>query len=659
MSDNKKATPEEMARPGDTDYVQDTAQLTDAHRSFLHGYAITDEVIDLAGISSVEQGWVIPWTDATGTVPVGVFDRDKRPASGQKNTWPKGETTHLNMLRVVEGSKVLLVEGIKQHLAAASYAPADYSVIGMNGCDGVHAKTDLAWAKGKQISVIFDADRLTNQRVKGASERVTALLTKAGAASVSILDVPGKGTDGLDDVLADLRPERRAAWLEKLLTSSTPATDKARLDGYVFDCNDLAALPAPTPLMEGVLDVSTIAMLAGKFGTYKTFLALSWAASLATGRAWGNQAVPVAVPVLYIAAEGVTGIRGRLAAWQSAHGQIPRGMLTVVARPVRLTEESDVAEIRELIASTGARLVVFDTLHRCAPGVEENSAKEMGVVIDRVASLRDDTGCTVLLLHHTGHEGRRARGSSVNEDDIDSSFVVRLTGDEEDRSMDNQRVLEHRKRKDGELLEPVPLKLVVVEGTESGYLEVANVFSTAGDRKEGKVRLLVAKADKMGLAANLSAAKTLDAFRTAGVRISKWESEQIAKTRKSAPASPSTGSPNSPHPHRGDARGVVDEPAQDSLNAPGSFSGNSELGKLDTPRNSPDEPGNVASGHSPEGSGEFRGVAEEILALAKPVPDEALLCETCGGQRELVPPARFWYACPSCHPDTFNRGVTR
>lgn len=45
-----------------------------------------------------------------------------------------------------------------------------------------------------------------------------------------------------------------------------------------------------------------------------------------------------------------------------------------------------------------------------------------------------------------------------------------------------------------------------------------------------------------------------------------------------------------------------------------------------------------------------------LLAMAKPVPTEALTCEDCGSKRELVPPARFWYACRNCQPGTFARG---
>lgn len=47
---------------------------------------------------------------------------------------------------------------------------------------------------------------------------------------------------------------------------------------------------------------------------------------------------------------------------------------------------------------------------------------------------------------------------------------------------------------------------------------------------------------------------------------------------------------------------------------------------------------------------------EVVLAMASPVPAEALTCENCGSARELVPPALLWFACRSCHPGTFTRG---
>lgn len=47
---------------------------------------------------------------------------------------------------------------------------------------------------------------------------------------------------------------------------------------------------------------------------------------------------------------------------------------------------------------------------------------------------------------------------------------------------------------------------------------------------------------------------------------------------------------------------------------------------------------------------------DAVLSMAAEVPAEALTCEDCGGVRELVPPAKLWFACRTCHPGTFSRG---
>lgn len=239
-----------------------------------------------------------------------------------------------------------------------------------------------------------------------------------------------------------------------------------------YDSNDLHSIPAPAPLLDGVLNVNTVALLSGKFGTYKTFVALGWAACLATGQDWCGHKVPEAVPVVYVAAEGASGIRSRLAAWRSRYGEIPRGMFTVVPMTVRIdrTAPQGAIDLDALVKETGAKFVVLDTLHRMTPGMEENSSKEFGEALAVIDWLRDRNSATVLLVHHTGHAGERARGSSSMDDAMDMSWVVRLAGDPEDRSASNPRVLTHRKVKDGELLDPKTLRIVKVD--DSCYVEV-------------------------------------------------------------------------------------------------------------------------------------------------------------------------------------------
>src|ERR687883_1735228 len=60
-----------------------------------------------------------------------------------------------------------------------------------------------------------------------------------------------------------------------------------------------------------------LALLAGPEGTFKSFVALDLALSVAGGRPWQEHPVHQG-PVVYISAEGSAGLRNRLEAWEAA-----------------------------------------------------------------------------------------------------------------------------------------------------------------------------------------------------------------------------------------------------------------------------------------------------------------------------------------------------
>lgn len=252
---------------------------------------------------------------------------------------------------------------------------------------------------------------------------------------------------------------------------------QARLLASVLDSTELDKIPLPEPLLGGVLNKREFTFLSGKFGTYKSMIAVAWCHALATGQEWcGHAAVDGPTPVLYLAAEGAPGIRQRIAALDNLHGvKAARGLLTVISRPLKITEAEDLAVLRLLLHETGSKLLVLDTWHRITPGGEENSASEQAIPVDAVTALRDDFGVTVLAIHHTGHGQAHARGSSSLEDDADSSWLIKLgsgSEDAEDRSIRNPRNLHHRKAKDSDTLEPQLLGLMVDEEAKTACVQI-------------------------------------------------------------------------------------------------------------------------------------------------------------------------------------------
>ncbi len=265
--------------------------------------------------------------------------------------------------------------------------------------------------------------------------------------------------------------------------SESPAPATGRLRRAMYSRSALRELPPLEPIIEDVLHARSISVISGKFGTYKTFVTVGMACSLATGEPWFGHRVPEAMPVIYAAAEGAYGINGRIDAWEDATGRTVPDTLYVISVAARINRPYDMTELEELIQETGAKVVIFDTLHASTPGADENNPGEMGEVVDVLRTLRDRHGVSIILPHHTGHAGERSRGSSSIEDDADASFVIKLGGDGEDRRPENVRTMHHRKAKDSALLEPVPL--VLEERKGSAYVRPQNAFEAAQGSEEG------------------------------------------------------------------------------------------------------------------------------------------------------------------------------
>ena len=227
----------------------------------------------------------------------------------------------------------------------------------------------------------------------------------------------------------------------------------------------LRDLPDPEPLIDDVLDLGTTALLYGRWGTAKTFIALDWAASVATARPWQNR--PTAQRrVLYVVGEAAFGFKGRIAAWETGwQRDIEDGQLDLLPFPVNLTNHHDVDQLAALIDWGGYGFVVLDTLARCMVGADENSAKDCGVVVDALVKLlaRTPGGRGVVLgVHHAGKDGKTLRGSSAFEGAADTVYLATRDGP--------TITLDREKRKDGPEDDRHTLKLDLIEGTGSAVV---------------------------------------------------------------------------------------------------------------------------------------------------------------------------------------------
>ncbi len=265
-------------------------------------------------------------------------------------------------------------------------------------------------------------------------------------------DPPSYDHDGVTDAeLAELHAQQGPP--DGNQSAATPAVERLQqFRARVLSRDMLDTLPQPAPLIADTLDRNTVAVLVGARSTAKTFLALGWASSVATGRPWMGRGVLAAGRVLYIAAEGASGLALRLAAWEHSWGGGQRvERLEVYPRPVQLLSASESADLVEHVRAEGYALVVLDTLARCLVGGDENSARDVGIAIDAASQVREAAGSTVLLVHHTGKDGETTRGSSALESGVDT--VYRARGDAQHVEIDRT------KRKEGPQEDRLSLRL--------------------------------------------------------------------------------------------------------------------------------------------------------------------------------------------------------
>lgn len=192
-----------------------------------------------------------------------------------------------------------------------------------------------------------------------------------------------------------------------------PSVKHLRDDLLGFE--DLASLRPADPLVDGLLYKGTLAQISGPPGSFKSFLTVGMACSVASGESWCGHAVPAVGSVVYVAAEGASGLRARVHAWCDQSGVDRarlRGRLHVLPQPLQLGVKTHVQQTVEVVSELGAALIVFDTRARCTVGLEENSATQQGLAIEAAEQIARASGATVLTVHHSGRGGEHGRGSN-------------------------------------------------------------------------------------------------------------------------------------------------------------------------------------------------------------------------------------------------------
>jgi hypothetical protein len=207
--------------------------------------------------------------------------------------------------------------------------------------------------------------------------------------------------------------------------------------------------------VKGVIPESGIGAIYGPSASGKTFLAMDMVLTIARGEPWFCLRTKPC-PVVYVCLEGDAGLPNRVKAYLTQNDV--DGKVLFLTQPVNFLSDKDAPDLAKAIVAAGAEngIVVFDTLNRAAPGMDENSSGDMGRVIAMAKGLQNAVGGLVLFVHHSGKDSTKGmRGHSSLFAAMDAVIEVCRNGD--------QREWKNEKVKDGKDGSAHPFKLEVIE----------------------------------------------------------------------------------------------------------------------------------------------------------------------------------------------------
>lgn len=186
-------------------------------------------------------------------------------------------------------------------------------------------------------------------------------------------------------------------------------------------------------LIKGIWPKEGIGCLFAPPGAAKSFMALDMCGALSQSRGyWFGHRLYGQVPVTYMALEGAAGVPRRLMAYERVHGELPSTFRVIDQGGIDIRNPQDRIDLIMDCIDAGqvAGLLVIDTLNQSAPGMEENSSVDMGLVIAAAKELQAALGGLVVLISHTGKDATRGiRGHSSLLAALDSAIELKREGD--------------------------------------------------------------------------------------------------------------------------------------------------------------------------------------------------------------------------------------
>jgi hypothetical protein len=183
--------------------------------------------------------------------------------------------------------------------------------------------------------------------------------------------------------------------------------------------------------IKGMLMRGQVAIMPGPSNSGKTAIAvcMGWHVIAAEPFAglWTRRGI-----VVHVAAERPDSILNRAATLIRLRGREDVAPYLIYPGRIDLTDPSRIQDFLGWIADQTAgfedpvRLIIIDTAVLCIGYADENSSRDVSIVMEGARRIAIEANVAVLLLHHTGKEGNQSRGSSAWRASADQDLPLKV-----------------------------------------------------------------------------------------------------------------------------------------------------------------------------------------------------------------------------------------
>jgi len=208
-------------------------------------------------------------------------------------------------------------------------------------------------------------------------------------------------------------------------------------------------------LIDGWVTERGLSVLGGPSGSGKSFMSIHMMMCIARGVDFFQFPVK-RCGVIYQAGEGGAGVKKRLKAYReyfkvSVDEDVP--IATLISKVDLYSADSKdtedlIAEIKSLslVMSLPAGLFVVDTFATATGGADENSGKDMSVVLKNIARIEHECKIHVMLVHHMNADGKKLRGHTSVHAAADQVILVTM---DEDTKIRTAKLAKQKDDEDG------------------------------------------------------------------------------------------------------------------------------------------------------------------------------------------------------------------